>query len=270
MKEELRVLKSQMKELLELPNIVCELQARVQRMSKDLEFMSDSGQQCVSTEPLKVAPQKATASTTTPLPLTNRFAQHVKEPTNVRMKANSRKNLPKPNRNPHGPSKKQPLPPTNCPDKDTAPLRQGQTNVSNDQQEKKYAFYIRKVPKNTSENEVHAILEAARITPGYLKPAPTIWTHASRKYLEVSLSLSCANRLDKFLKANTSLDWFISVSPPKGAVYSQRNIITNPRPYNQPITRTYAHVLSPPKDNPSPINASQQPFRPIPPLMALP
>ena len=37
----------------------------------------------------------------------------------------------------------------------------------------------------------------------------------SRKYFEIHLEIDDANKLDKALKSDTSLSWFVSVFPPK-------------------------------------------------------
>ena len=263
------LLKSQLKELMGLPGIVSELQSQLQRVNKDIAFLSDSQHPC-SSDTQKATHQNATMLPITQLPLSNRFIQQAKakEPTSVPVKVNSRKDTQRTDENrPHDPPSTNHYHSHNCPNKTSIPPRESQTNIVSNQ-DKKFTFYIRKVPKDTAESEVHIVLDAAGVSPGYVKSAPTIRMHASRIYLEVSLSVPCANKLDKFLKTSTSLDWFLSVSPPKERMYPVRSAPI-PTPYNQPTNRTFAQVVSTSQHRPLPTTVTQQPFRPIPPLMSL-
>ena len=49
---------------------------------------------------------------------------------------------------------------------------------------------------------------------GLSEPHLTI-SGASRKYFEIPLEVDDANKLDKALKSDTSLSWFVGVFPPK-------------------------------------------------------
>ena len=49
---------------------------------------------------------------------------------------------------------------------------------------------------------------------GLSEPHLTV-SGASRKYFEIHLEVDDANKLDRGLKSDTSLSWFVSVFPPK-------------------------------------------------------
>ena len=76
-------------------------------------------------------------------------------------------------------------------------------------------FYIRGVPKQTDIQEVKQMLQNLSITHGGLSEPHLTVSGTSRKYLEIHLEVDDANKLDKALKSDTSLGWFVSVFPPK-------------------------------------------------------
>ena len=76
-------------------------------------------------------------------------------------------------------------------------------------------FYIRGVPKQTGIQGVKQMLQNLSITHGGLSEPHLTALGTSRKYFEIHLEIDDANKLDKALKSDTSLSWFVSVFPPK-------------------------------------------------------
>ena len=76
-------------------------------------------------------------------------------------------------------------------------------------------FNIRGVPKQTDILEVKQMLQNLSIAHGGLSEPHLTISGASRKYFEIPLEVDDANKLDKALKSDTSLSWFVSVFPPK-------------------------------------------------------
>ena len=76
-------------------------------------------------------------------------------------------------------------------------------------------FYIRGVPKQTDIQKVNQMLRNLSIPYGGLSEPHLTASGPSRKYFEIHLEIDDANKLDKALKSDTSLSWFVSVFPPK-------------------------------------------------------
>ena len=76
-------------------------------------------------------------------------------------------------------------------------------------------FYIRGVSKQTDILEAEQMLQNFSIAHGDLSEPHLTASGPSRKYFEIHLEIDDANKLDKALKSDTSLSWFVSVFPPK-------------------------------------------------------
>ena len=140
-------------------------------------------------------------------------------------------------------------------------------------------FYVRGVLKTTPIEAVRNKLESTGVTQAQLnslnEPA-SIFPTSLRKFLEISLDVPTANRVDKELKSDRSLGWFLSVSAPRGPQRLHRYpAYRTAAPYGgHSLPRTFAQALT---SNGKHTNQWQQPrnisgnFRlgQIPPLMSL-
>lgn len=139
-------------------------------------------------------------------------------------------------------------------------------------------FFIRGVPMGTALETVQSKLASYGIPPEQVNtltlPA-SLTPSARRKYLEVSLTTSMANKLHVALKTEESLGWFISMLPPRVGNPRQAPPRVPPPAMNcaQPLSRNqHAGASSQPTTHqPSPPSNGMQVFQTasIPPLMSL-
>ena len=76
-------------------------------------------------------------------------------------------------------------------------------------------FYIRAVPRYTSIQEVKRKLQSLNVPHDHLSEPYLTAPDSKRKYLEIFLSVDDANKLDKGLKGDATLGWFVSIFAPK-------------------------------------------------------
>ena len=76
-------------------------------------------------------------------------------------------------------------------------------------------FYIRAIPSHTSIQEVKCKLQSLSIPHDHLSEPHFTTPDPKRKYFEILLNIDNANKLDKVLKGDTALTWFVSIFPPK-------------------------------------------------------
>ena len=76
-------------------------------------------------------------------------------------------------------------------------------------------FYIRAVPRHTSIQEVKCKLQSLNVPHDHLSEPYLTAPHSKRKYLEIFLGVDDANKLDKGLKCDATLGWFVSIFAPK-------------------------------------------------------
>ena len=76
-------------------------------------------------------------------------------------------------------------------------------------------FYIRAIPSHTSIQEVKCKLQSLSIPHNHLSEPHSTTPYPKMKYFEILLNIDDANKLDKVLKGDTSLTWFVSIFRPK-------------------------------------------------------
>ena len=76
-------------------------------------------------------------------------------------------------------------------------------------------FYIRAVPRHTSIQEVKRKLQSLSVPHDHHSEPYLTTPDSKRKYLEIFLSVDDANKLDKGLKGDATLGWFVSIFAPK-------------------------------------------------------
>ena len=76
-------------------------------------------------------------------------------------------------------------------------------------------FYIRAVPRHTSIQEVKRKLQSLSVPHDHLSEPYLTTPDSKMKYLEIFLSVDDANKLDKGLKGDATLGWFVSIFAPK-------------------------------------------------------
>ena len=76
-------------------------------------------------------------------------------------------------------------------------------------------FYIRAVPSHTSIQEVKRKLQSLSVPHDHLSEPYLTAPDSKRKNLEIFLGVDDANKLDKGLKCDATLGWFVSIFAPK-------------------------------------------------------
>ena len=76
-------------------------------------------------------------------------------------------------------------------------------------------FYIRAIPSHTSIQEAKCKLQSLSIPHDHLSEPHFTIPDPKWKYFEILLNIDDVNKLDKALKGDTALTWFVSIFPPK-------------------------------------------------------
>ena len=292
------VLSTKLKELEGLPLVVRTLQSQIAFISNDLNFILNGNE----SESSKVDRNKA-APPPPPINISNRFSSLSRDcketgpivtdharpvplqyiapagsplpdtPSATSLHATIGKSPSSPSKEGHPTKKSSNAHPT--PDR----MRHSSPNLP-----KHGRFYLRGVLKSTPTENVKAKLASFGLTAEQLnslyQPA-SAFPVAARKFLVVSLDTATANKIDRALKANNSLGWFLSVSPPRGpkmprvshempdnlpSPNGNRSNASQPTTYAQAVSNNRQHTSRCHMTNPHPGNFR---LRPIPPLMSL-
>ena len=245
-------LKSRLKEMEELTCMITPLKLQVESLSKDLHFLMS----CDSSH----APAAMSKAIAPPIQLSNRFVTlsqlNPKPATPSAESANpskagslpplvcTRNSMHDVTNSPAASAKGAALaPPATCnnlyPKLDSSESnRQGLPSQSGMHRR----FFIRGVQKVTTMQAVKDKLASFGVSQEQLgtlqQPASLIPT-VVRKFLSISLDVPMANRVDKALKAEKSLGWFIGLLPPKGP--------NKPlSPHRGPLSRNFPLSQNPP------------------------
>ena len=226
-------LKLELTQLRSLDNLVANLSHEVSRLSKDLAFITKPDLASVSMNP---ACNPLTCHLSKPItPHPNRFeclldrnpdmpVDHGNGNPNSNpspipqalMSSFRDRNSDMPvdhgNGNPNSNSSPTPQVSTSKPRKAT---KRPQSQTASNRNPPMQKFYIRAVPRYTSIQEVKRKLQSLNVPHDHLSEPYLTDPDSKRKYLEIFLSVDDANKLDKGLKGDATLGWFVSIFAPK-------------------------------------------------------
>ena len=312
-------LKAKMKELEELPGVVQSLQSHVESIEKELEFVLNDADSC-STRVVKTKSAAPTLKLTnryeilaqfdqptiipiseSPTPLPPTYQHHSGEGIPNKPVAPSQKGSTSPPRvanltnvtnvNPPRPNTSSSIPTVSriYPSlEEMVPSVDEPRQILSDSgslppSSSFCKFFIRGIPMSTALETVQNKLASYGIPPEQVNTLTlpvSLTPSAKRKYLEVSLTTSMANKLHVALKTEEPLGWFISMLPPRQPrVGNPRQAPPRATPpamnCSQPLSRNqHAQPGASPQPTthiPSPPSNGMQVFQTasIPPLMSL-
>ena len=195
-------LKLELTQLRSLDGLVANLSHEVSRLSRDLAFITKPDLASVSMNP---ACNPLTCHLSEPITShPNRFECLLDR--NPDMPVVHGKGNPNSNPNPT------PQASTSKPRKAT---KKPQPQTASNRNPPMQKFYIRAVPSHTSIQEVKRKLQSLSVPHDHLSEPYLTAPDSKRKYLEIFLGVDDANKLDKGLKCDATLGWFVSIFAPK-------------------------------------------------------
>ena len=89
------------------------------------------------------------------------------------------------------------------------PTKKPQPQTASNRKPSIQKYYIRAVPSHTSIQEVKHKLQSLSVPYDHLSEPYLTTPDSKRKYLEIFPSVNDANKLDKGLKCDATLGWFV-------------------------------------------------------------